>query len=255
MTNFVEAAHYYRQLGWAVFPLAANAKIPAIAKSKGGQGFKDATRDAKVIDQWAREYPGCNIGIATGSFNLFKAGKIFPPCPEAVTGNGGKHLFYKLPDGLKASKDRLGKGIDVKAEGGYVVGAPSRIGPSEQGPGGEYKWTYVPMRGQELPSLPKWALEALAPKRPSVIEFSPQITAGRAARELEGMAAMLAHKGEGHRNISLNWAAYYAGKLVNDGLLDANRAHSRLISAALTCGLSLPEAEAAFKSGFNSASK
>jgi hypothetical protein len=274
MTTFLDAAYYYAQLGWATFPLVANAKIPAIPKHKGGQGFKDATKDTATLERWAKEYPGCNIGIATGTIsnivvvdidprnggaetmvNLFKKGHVFPPSPEAITGNGGKHLFYKLPPGLKASKDRLGKGIDIKADGGYVVAAPSRIGKSEQGPGGEYKWTYVPMRGQELPPLPQWAIKILMPEQRDLPQFKAQPTSDMAMKELEGMAFMLSRQGQGHRNISLNWAAHYAGKLVKDGLLDPNRAKHRLISAAISSGLPLPEAEAAFKSGFESARK
>lgn len=269
---FRDAAYYYTQLGFKIFPLAANSKLPAI---RGGHGFKDATDDAAQIEKWHKEYPGANIGIATGAMsgivvvdidprnggsdtmvNLFKKGCAFPPCPEAATGNGGKHLFYKLPNGLKASKDRLGKGIDIKAEGGYVVAAPSKIGKSEQGPGGEYRWVFVPQRGQELPPFPKWALDRLVCRPTSVgAEFERRPSSNMARKELEGMAAMLAKTGEGHRNISLNWAAHYAGKLVNEKVLDAKEAHDRLVTAALAAGLTSAEAEVAFRNGFYSAWK
>jgi hypothetical protein len=271
MASFLEAAYYYSQLGWRTFPLGANSKLPAI---KGGHGFKDASSDIAQIEEWAKTYPGCNIGIATGEtsgivvvdidprnggsstmVDLFKKGHVFPPSPEAITGNGGKHLFYQYPPGLKASKDRLGPGIDIKSDGGYVVGAPSRIGPSEQGPGGEYKWVYVPQRGVALPPLPKWALDRLTHQPKANYEFKRQATTGMAEKELEGMAEVLSRRSEGGRNNLLNWAAYYAGRLVNDHVLDARKAHDRLIKAALAAGLSRAEAEAAFRSGFFSAGK
>jgi hypothetical protein len=49
---------------------------------------------------------------------------------RAHTGGGGLHLFFKKPSGvtIKSKSDALGKGypgIDVRADGGYVILAPS----------------------------------------------------------------------------------------------------------------------------------
>lgn len=274
MTTFLDAAYYYSQLGWKIFPLVPNGKIPAIPKDKGGQGFKDASSDPKKIEAWACTYPNCNIGIATGAMSgiavididprnggtesvlaLFRKGHVFPPGPEAITGNGGKHLFYKLPPGLRGSKNRLGRGIDIKADGGYVVAAPSRIDKSEQGPGGEYKWTFVPRRGQELPPFPNWALELLEPQQREVRTFKGEAASGMAERGLESMADLLAKQGEGNRNNFLNWAAFHAGRSAHERRLDGRKVYARLMAAALSCGLSHHEAEATFRSGYFAAAK
>ena len=146
---FRDAAATYVSLGYKIFPLAEGSKLPAI---KGGHGFKDASDDSDQIDLWAKQFPKANIAIATGPpsgivvvdvdprnggkdslAKLAGSGFILPVCPQARTGNGGWHFYYILPEGLKASKDKLGRGIDIKAAGGYVVAPPSRIAKSDQG--------------------------------------------------------------------------------------------------------------------------
>lgn len=268
MTMFTDAAAFYVGLGWQVFPLAGGSKLPAI---KGGHGFKDATDAADTIAQWGREFPTANIGIATGAPSgilvvdidprnggtasiaaLAGKGMLFPDCPEARTGNGGRHLFFALHPAIRPSKDRLGKGIDIKATGGYVVGAPSVIAASDQGPGGQYRWVRRPA-SSALPRLPQWAVERLAPKPRPAPKFEPMATAEAAERSLEGMARALASASQGHRNNLLNWAAYHAGDLVRQGKIGAGAVSSRLTQAALAAGLTLPEVQATIASGLRGA--
>jgi hypothetical protein len=175
---FRDAAAFLASLGFKVFPLAAGSKLPAI---RGGRGFKDATDDIGQIERWARRFPNANIGIATGERSslvvidvdprnggtasmcmLAGMGKTFPLCPTVRTGNGGKHLYFTHPLGLASSKNKLGGGIDVKSNGGYVVAPPSIIGPSDSGPGGQYVWL-TPL-STPLPPLPTWTCETLMPR-------------------------------------------------------------------------------------------
>lgn len=269
MTMFSDAAAFYVGLGWMVFPLAEGSKIPAV---KGGKGFKDASDDFATIAAWAREFPKANIGIATGAgagiividvdprnggsasiAALAGKGFLFPGCPEARTGNGGRHLFFAYRPGIKASKDRLGKGIDVKSTGGYVVGAPSVIAPSQQGPGGQYRWVRKPT-GVILPELPSWGIARLTPPKPrNLPKFEPAATAEGAERSLEGMARRLAGASVGHRNNLLNWAAFRAGDLVRQGKLGPGAVSTRLTQAALAAGLALPEVQATIASGLRGA--
>lgn len=78
------AAAAYAALGWRVFPLWPDGKIPRIPRAhanreeqracpgrhvcgRAGHGVKDATTDlGRIADWWARE-PDANIGLATGS--------------------------------------------------------------------------------------------------------------------------------------------------------------------------------------------
>lgn len=265
---FDRTAARYLTLGWKVFPLARGSKLPTI---KGGHGFKDATSDPQIASDWARRFPDCNIAIATGEASGIAVidvdprnggnasisrhasqGRLLPPCPTAKTGNGGRHYFFRLPANLKASKDRLGKGIDVKSTGGYVVAAPSWIAASAQGSGGSYSWI-VPPEDVALPPLPGWILERLFPKLVRPASFARQTSSVAAHRSLEGMAARLSNAGKGTRNDLLNWAAYQAGLLVVQGKLSGSLADQRLTQAGLASGLPLNEIRATIGSAFRAA--
>lgn len=262
---FIEAADLYVSLGFKVFPLGHGSKLPAI---KGGKGFKDATDDPKQIDVWAKQYPKCNIAIATGEpsgivvidvdprnggfasiSKLAGAGHLFPPCPTAKTGNNGRHMYFRLPAGLKSSKDRLGPGIDVKSTGGYVVAAPSWIAPTDAGRGGSYQWLVSP-ETTPIPPLSLWTVEKLMPKPKALPRFEPMQTSEMAYRSLEGMARRLASAGAGQRNNLLNWCAFKIGTLVREGKVSSALADQRLTQAALAAGLTLPEIKATIASGF-----
>lgn len=265
--TFADAADFYVSLGWKVLVLAAGSKVPAI---KGGAGFKDATDDSATVDKWAKTYPKANIGVATGSSSgiivididprnggfdsvakLAGKGMVFPPAPEARTGNNGRHLIFAYNPSIKASKDRLGPGIDVKTDGGYIVAAPSVIAKSDSGPGGEYRWVREPVKS--LPRLPAWAIEALRPKARPVPKFERVATSDTARRSLEGMASRLAGSAKGHRNNLLNWAAYTAGQLIRQGKIGSGEVEARLMQAAMSSGLTFPEAKATIDSGLRAA--
>ena len=106
-------------------------------------GVKDATNDRTIIKEWWRRWPDANIGIATGrTSGIFvldvdgNAGKEsltelqaeHGRLPKTVTVQTGKgrHRYFRC-DGARVgnSAGRLGKGIDVRGDGGYVVAAGS----------------------------------------------------------------------------------------------------------------------------------
>ncbi len=271
MSLFRDAAAFYTGLGWMVFPLAAGSKVPAIRK---GQGFKQATDDYDTITEWARKFPDANVGVATGEVSgitvvdidprngghetiakLAAENYLLPWVPEARTGNNGRHLFFAYHPEVQASKNRLGQGIDIKTDGGYVVGVPSIIKPSEAGPGGTYRWVIEP-DGGPLPPMPAWLVEKLRPRAAPATNghtFERTQSSVYYERALEGMAAKLATAGKGSRNNLLNWAAYRAGLLVKQGVLSESHVISRLTQAGLACGLIGKDIEATIKSGLRGA--
>ena len=138
-----DAARVYASHGYPVFPLGANTKVP-LADSGG---FKDATTDPNQIDRWWKEGPDRNIGIATGersfdvldidkgkgdkpsgyvALNELKRSGLIPQYRTAShTPSGGMHLTFK---GSEQASGRLPRhSIDYRAEGGYVVVAPSKV--------------------------------------------------------------------------------------------------------------------------------
>jgi len=145
-------AEEYAKAGWYVFPLRPRDKTPLTA-----HGLKDATTKIDVVRRWWSQTPQANIGLNCGKsglvvIDLDKRGE-HDGCREwaallqqhglsietsvSLTGGGGQHLIFKSPDGLsiKNSAGRLAPGIDVRAEGGYIVLPPS-IHPSGQ----PYAW-------------------------------------------------------------------------------------------------------------------
>lgn len=120
-------------------------------------GLKDATTDPETIRRWWNAFPHANIGIRTGarpdgggivvldldprnggedSFaELERTHGPLPSTIQVITGGGGRHYYFGHPGGHLANKSNLLPGIDVKADGGYVVAPPSR-----HISGGTYRW-------------------------------------------------------------------------------------------------------------------
>lgn len=134
-----EYALAYAKKGYKVLPVALKDKRP-INKN----GCKGATSEVSVIGSWWLLNPKANIGVATGG-TLFvldvdaksggfeslqalekKYGKL-PPTFTVVTGGGGRHYYYKNPKeiDIRNSAGKLGAGLDIRGNGGYVVAPPS----------------------------------------------------------------------------------------------------------------------------------
>lgn len=182
--SMVELALSYAKRGWVVFPVGHD-KQPF----KGTHGFKDASCDeARIREMWQR-YPGANIGIATGGdFFVFdedvKDGKVgdetrrdleskfgkFPHTVQCITPSGGLHWFFQTPQGVRipCSQSKIGKDIDIRGSGGYVVAAGSVIDS------GKYEWE-VSCHPDDVPiaEAPRWLVDLiLAVAAPSKEKFS-----------------------------------------------------------------------------------
>jgi hypothetical protein len=256
--DFTKAASAYAEkLGWAVFPLVKGRKVPAIAKSDGGKGVKDATRYLDDIERWGRKYPDANIGIACGIPSgimvidvdprnggpeslaaLASKGQVLTPCPRARTGNGGWHFIYRYQPGIINSKSKLGPGIDIKTTGGYIVGAPSWIAKSEDGAGGQYQWEVSPL-DVAVPRLPIWVSSRMTP-RPAHAHppsFALPSFSGSSQDPVAPLIRYVQQSGTGRRNDSLYWASCRAAELIRSHKVGESATVNRLFQAALACGL------------------
>lgn len=153
MNDVSAAAADYAGQGLAVLPLRPRSKAPATAHGK-----KDASSDPAQVAAWFPPGTNRNIGILTGersrllvvdidprnggdaSFERFE--RTYGSLPEtrrAITGGGGFHLFFRLPEDATGLRDHPSvadfEGVDIKCDG-YVVAAPS-IHP---GTGESYTW-------------------------------------------------------------------------------------------------------------------
>ena len=142
-TKMLDAALEYAARGLAVFPLAEGTKIPCIQG-----GFTQATTDEEQIRLFWSARPNCNIGIATGGMSnglvvidvdldndkgedgyiTLKAwenehGEL-PEGACATSPRGGMHLYFVSDEPFSSSVNK-DLGVDVRADGGFVVAPPS----------------------------------------------------------------------------------------------------------------------------------
>lgn len=170
--NFItELAIEYARRGWAVFPIKPRSKEPY----PGTQGFKDATKDEHTIQLLFLGKTDANIGIATGAASgiwvldvdtkggghdtlarlKLENGDGIGKTLAVVTPTGGFHFYFKYdPKRPKKSRAGIAPGLDVRADGGYIVAPPS-IHPK----GGSYAWAHE--MGEDAATEPMEASEWL----------------------------------------------------------------------------------------------
>jgi hypothetical protein len=227
--------------GYSVFP-RRNDKTPATP-----HGFKDAASDpAAVRDLW-RRYPGALIGIATGAVSdlavldidakhgvadWWKAHKDRLPITRAIrTRSGGLHLWFRHVPGLRCSASAIAPGIDVRADGGYVI--------SWQAAG------FPVLRDSPLAPWP----ECLRPMQCKPLRRGAEPSRVPDDRQIAVLIRFVATAPETQRNCRLFWAACRMAGLVASHLLRVSEAETILVIAARQAGLSENEARKTAKSG------
>lgn len=133
-------------LGFWLFPIRPDDKKPAVT---GWQ--RKATRDKEQAQRWLDG--GFNLGIFTGKYgdgqgallvvdvdcrdgkpgrkSLFALEMAIGELPDTFTvetPSGGQHLYFRVEDALRSGANTLGKGVDTRSGGGYVVAPGSVIG-------------------------------------------------------------------------------------------------------------------------------
>lgn len=161
--SILSAALAYAELGWHVLPVhapmgngcscykkgcASAGKHPAILG-----GWKIASCDPTQIREWFEGGPNRNLAIATGSISglfvldidgpdgeeslrkLAAEYSQFPATVSVKTGRG-RHLYFKSPpEKILCSAGKLGRGLDIRGDGGFII-AP----PSLHRSGARYEW-------------------------------------------------------------------------------------------------------------------
>lgn len=260
----LEEALRYASHGLPVFPCKPDKK-PATSN-----GFKDATTDEAQIRQWWARMPDALIGMPTGEAscisvldldmcketgeplgepNALKMHLLFNDAPGVRTPSGGRHVYFKHVDGVRNSAKKLGPGIDVRGEGGYVcvpgAGGYQRIGPPAWVPTGvcEISPHLNAALGLGAPILQE-ARAAPAPQ----LDIAGDAWAQQALQE---EVANVSDAPEGQRNDTLNKAAFALGQIVGGGGLERNAVEAALLGAALHCGLGEEEARKTIHSGLS----
>lgn len=180
----LQAALAYVSLGWHVLPLwqmvrgecacgNANCKSPGKHPISHlvPHGQNSAATDKQTVTNWWTNYPDANIGVYLAPSNLCavdidprNGGDYTIEELEGIhgfiesdvlqlTGGGGEHRIFKLPEGVKLP-GKLGEGVDLKSNG-YVV-----VEPSNHVSGNTYEWeaSSNPLEDCEPSELPEWIL-------------------------------------------------------------------------------------------------
>ena len=167
ITSMLQSALDLNQQGWLIFPLhdvvggGCSCTSPQ-CRSPGkhprtSHGHKEATRDRARVAQWWSEWPNAGIATPTGKLAgiwvldvdprhggdaslaaLVENYEALPGTLRVRTGGGGLHIYFTLPPGDHKWRKGIGRGLDVKAEGGYVV-----LPPTLHLSGRRYEWLPV----------------------------------------------------------------------------------------------------------------
>ena len=173
----LESALYAASKGKPVFPCGTDKK--PLTKN----GFKAATTDVETIKRWIIGFPSTMLAIPTGKASGWtvldvdvdtakgidgsdtlqelesKYGRL-PETPEVLTPRGGRHLYFKYVPGIRNSAGKLGEGLDIRGDGGYVIAPPSKTAD-----GRRYEWEASSPK--EFAEMPQWMIDLLKGKRSS----------------------------------------------------------------------------------------
>ncbi|RDD61039.1 bifunctional DNA primase/polymerase [Ferruginivarius sediminum] len=210
-----QAALAYAALGWSVVPIVPRGKRPLVSWEE----FQSRRAGSDEIRTWFKRWPGAGVGVVTGFVSgllvldvdprhggedslaeLCARHGALPVTVEAVTGSGGRHLYFRHPGHGVANRAGFAPGLDLRGDGGLVVAPPSGH-PS----GGHYRW--APGRDPQSLSpadMPGWLLSDV-----------PDTTGGAGWPAAYWRELVRSGVGEGARN---NTIASFAGHLLHRGV-------------------------------------
>lgn len=260
------AAAWAAQHGFKVFPLATDAKRPAVRDWE----HRATDQPDYIRERWPQRATG--YGIACGPSGLYVIDcdtpkDDTPPAPPDVadaacgldtlcllaaavgepmpantmtvrTGRGGYHLIYRMPRGVELhnTAGTLGWLIDTRGAGGYIVGPGSTVEGR----------TYEVIDWSAPAEVPAWIVQRLTEQRAKTashggagepLPASPVRLAGAsvgpqwidAALTQECERVRSAPNGEG--NHAVNAAGYAVGRLVGGQLISRDVAEASLMAA------------------------
>ena len=134
-----------------------------------------ATRAEAQIAAWWKQWPDANVGVKCGRGSdltvldvdgdagretlrdLEMENGELPETPIAITGSGGAHYYFKFEEDV-GNAVRFAPGLDVRTEGGLVVG----VGSVTKRP---YVWEAAFTLGELAPAkMPSWLVEIITKK-------------------------------------------------------------------------------------------
>lgn len=151
--SLLESALQYATRGWHVFPIygVRDGRCSCgqdCGKSAGKhpilrRGFRAATTDTGLIRSWWSRWADANIGIATGATSGLVVVDVdgheglktlqalvaqHGPLPHTLIARTGRgwHWYFSLRPGQAPVRCSASDGLDIRADGGYIIAPPSR---------------------------------------------------------------------------------------------------------------------------------
>ncbi|WP_433008378.1 bifunctional DNA primase/polymerase [Kribbella sp. CA-294648] len=278
LTTALDAAEH----GWPVFMLGRSkrpvancddcppdAHDPATCGHLTCHGFYAAATDPARVAAIVAAVPRGQLAVRTGvvsglavvdvdpahggdhSLSGLMTERLVPRTLHVHTGSGGLHLYYRHPGQHIASRPMPNRpGIDVKADGGYVVLPPS----IHHRTGRAYRWGIA----HELEEMPPALVEACLPPMPALSPAPPTtptttIPGGGISHPDKLLSAHIdavRHAPKGKRRTTLYGAARGVARMVAAGVIDQADAVAALTYAGHVAAQSDRDIRAAITGGF-----
>jgi hypothetical protein len=262
MSGMLRAALAYAAHGWSVFPLGPNKTPLGLCPAcRDGQcpgrddctcsrdtchGFYAATTDPDRIGRWYTECPEWQLAIRTGApsgivavdVDIYAGGDKslaelqrrtgrLPATVMQTSGSGQSvHLLFAHPGHrVSINAGKLGAGLDVRGDLGYIVATPT-LHPKTGKP---YSWQGSPFR--PLAAWPE-ALDKLVQPAPAPRHDRPAPAANvDPGRRVQAVLEFVLDSTENSRNTRLHWAACRFGEMVATGEVEEGAAVDALYTA------------------------
>ena len=260
--NPLRFALAYAAAGFPVFPCrdgGERAKAPYT-----GSGFKEATTDPEQIKQWWAKWPHALIGVPMGAASglwcldidrpkkqgdidgldslqalLDKHGAL-PNTASQTSASSGKHYFFKYDQKCKFSNraGTIAPKIDIRAQGGYIIIAPSVIPNVGKYTAGKPIQEYISDL-KNAAEAPAWLVELAQGKKEAPKATKKIVPASSTPYGLKALAEEVSNiesACEGERNDTLNTVGFRIGQLIGSGQLERQHAFDELIAATAHWG-------------------
>ncbi|MES2930989.1 MAG: bifunctional DNA primase/polymerase [Patescibacteria group bacterium] len=176
----LETALKCEKLGWSIIPVKED-KTPYISS---WVKYQQESASEEQIKEWWAKWPDANPAVVTGKISNLVVLDIdakgenprsvdeFPlgNTVHSRTGNAGWHFFFLHPGyHVKSTNGKLfGQGVDIKADGGYILLPSSTIGLAK-----DYWWAVEPDDSEPIPPLPEWFEEKIKEDQKEVSSSKP----------------------------------------------------------------------------------
>jgi hypothetical protein len=228
--------------GLPVFPCTSTKK-PTLQR-----GFHNATTDiSSVVELW-RLHPGELIGVATGAISGLSVVDLdfdhlearlwlhlnqsrLPQTRTHKTGRGGLHLFFQHYAGMACSTSKVCIGVDIRADGGYVIWWPAAGLPivCEAQPAAWPEWLLKETQYRERPAVV--APMVGAAREPKVVRKKDDSSRyGDSA--LRRAVERILSAPNGMQEKTIHREAFSIGTLIAARLIDKDEAYRNLLAIA-----------------------